>query len=130
MEGQKEIPAETRFDDMTGAASINFREGESLQSFAAKIAHVDLDRYQPIFMRLYVEHYPIITIYALDKANYQAHHQQTGKLLVRKYKVDVKLEEVLGYFKQLDFFAAGRRLPGRGIRRNYVSSVGREKPEA
>ncbi len=88
---------------MNGVASVNFRDGESLASFAARIARVDLDRYQPIFMRLYVEHVPVVTIYALDKAHYEAHRQQTGKLLVRKYKVDVKLEEILGYFKQLDF---------------------------
>jgi len=101
---EKEIPhIETRYDDLAGAVSINFTENEDFNTFAYRVARVDLDKYQPVFLKVYIDKSAIVTIYALDKVNYLAHKEQTGKLLVRKYKVSVSVEELFTHFRQIQF---------------------------
>lgn len=97
------VPTETRFDDLTGAISLNFKEGTNFESFAAEVARVNLQKYQPISLRVYLLSEIVITIYALDKEHYKSHMEQTGKLLVRKFKVDISLQEFLSRIKQVDF---------------------------
>ncbi|MDQ3392875.1 MAG: hypothetical protein M3512_01985 [Bacteroidota bacterium] len=97
------IPAETRFDDMTGAISMNFAEGNDFNRFAEEVAGVNLQQYQPISLRIYIQSEVIITIYAVDKMQYESHKSKTGKLLVRKYKLDISLQELFSWFRQIDF---------------------------
>jgi hypothetical protein len=97
------IKAETRYDDLSGAVSINFNERGDFNFFAADVAKVDVEKYQPVAMRVYLHHDAILTIYALDKQRYQAHKLQTGKLLIRKFKVDISPEELFSRIKQIDF---------------------------
>ncbi|CAN5347825.1 hypothetical protein BH23BAC1_BH23BAC1_08380 [soil metagenome] len=100
---ENKVPAETRFDDLTGAISVNFKESEDFNSFANKVARVNLDKYQPIAVRIYISSEVVVTIFALVKANYETHKRQTGKTLVRKFKVDISLQELFTFFKQMDF---------------------------
>lgn len=97
------INAETRYDDLNGAISVNFRNDENFSAFAARMARVDPQKYQPISMRVYIDREAILTIYALDRERSPLHKQQTGKLLVRKFKVDITLEELFTHFRQMDF---------------------------
>jgi hypothetical protein len=100
---ENKVPAETRYDDLTGAISVNFKDSEDFNSFAYKVARVNLEKYQPISLRIYILTEVVITIYAVDKANYETHKQKTGKTLVRKFKVDISLQELFSFFKQMDF---------------------------
>jgi hypothetical protein len=100
---ENKVPAETRYDDLTGAISVNFKASEDFNSFANKVARVNLEKYLPVSLRVYIHNEVIITIFALDKANYETHKQQTGKTLVRKFKVDISLQELFSYFRQIDF---------------------------
>ena len=100
---KEHMKAETRYDDLSGIVSLNFQEKEDFRSFASSVAHVDLEKYEPIALRAYLHHENIITIYALDKEKYQDHQKQYGKLLVKKFKVEVTLNELFSRIKQIDF---------------------------
>lgn len=100
---ENKVPAETRFDDLTGAISMNFAEGNDINSFSKEVAGINLEQYQPICIRIYIQSEIIITIYAVDKLQYESHKAKTGKILVRKYKVDITLQELFSWFRQIDF---------------------------
>lgn len=93
---------ETRYDDLSGTMSVNFREGESFEQFVSRVAGVDLSRYQPVAMRLYVDKEAILTVYATDRSP-TIPRENNGKLQVRKFKVNVSLKELFNSFRQLDF---------------------------
>jgi hypothetical protein len=100
---ENKVPAETRFDDLNGAISMNFAEGNDINRFAQEIVRINLEQYQPICLRVYIQSEVVITIYAIDKLQYEAHKAKTGKLLVRKYKVDITIQELFSWFRQIDF---------------------------
>jgi hypothetical protein len=93
---------ETRYDDLSGTMSVNFRENEGFEQFVSRVAGVDLSRYQPVAMRLYVDKEAILTVYATDRSQTMA-RENSGKLQVRKFKINVSLEELFSSFRQLDF---------------------------
>lgn len=102
---EKHIPrTETRYDDLAGAASLNFHNNTTFEEFAQRIAGVDLTKYKPISVRFFIiDKETIVTIYGLDKLNYQEHYTKTGKLPVKKYKIETSLEELFKHIKQIDF---------------------------
>ena len=102
MENQP-MHTETRYDDLAGTISINFRDGESFEHFAARVAGVDTTVYQPVAMRAYVDREVILTIYATQRAHAPIPGEYTGKLPVKKYKVGTSLEELLNSLRQFDF---------------------------
>ena len=93
---------ETRYDDLSGTMSVNFRENEGFEQFVSRVAGVDLSRYQPVAMRLYVDKEAILTVYATDRSQ-TIPRENSGKLQVRKFKINVSLEELFSSFRQLDF---------------------------
>ena len=93
---------ETRYDDLSGTMSVNFRENESFEKFVSRVAGVDLSRYQPVAMRLYVDKEAILTVYATDLTQTPP-AENNGKLRVKKFKINVSLEELFNSFRQLDF---------------------------
>ena len=93
---------ETRYDDLSGTMSVNFRESESFEQFVSRVAGVDLNRYQPVAMRLYVDKEAILTVYATDQSQ-TTPRENSHKLQVRKFKINVSLEELFNSFRQLDF---------------------------
>jgi len=93
---------ETRYDDLSGTMSVNFRENEGFEQFVSRVAGVDLSRYQPVAMRLYVDKEAILTVYATDRSQ-TIPRENTDKLQVRKFKINVSLEELFSSFRQLDF---------------------------
>jgi hypothetical protein len=93
---------ETRYDDLSGTMSVNFRENESFEKFVSRVAGVDLSRYQPVAMRLYVDKEAILTVYATDQTK-TIPAENNGKLRVKKFKTNVSLEELFNSFRQLDF---------------------------
>jgi hypothetical protein len=97
------IHTETRYDDLVGTLSANFRNAEDFSAFAARVAGIDLNRYRPIGLRAYVAHETILTIYAAELVQTPGHHEKTGKLAVKKFKVGIPLLELINNFRQLDF---------------------------
>ena len=93
---------ETRYDDLSGTMSVNFRENEGFEPFVSRVAGVDLSRYQPVAMRLYVDKEAILTVYATDRSQ-TIPRENSSKLQVRKFKIHVSLEELFSSFRQLDF---------------------------
>jgi hypothetical protein len=100
---ENKVPAETRYDDITGISSMNFRNGADFNMFASEVAGINLNQYQPIILRIYIHSEVIITIYAIDKTQYEEHKLKTGKLLARKFKLDISLKDLFAWFKQIDF---------------------------
>ena len=100
---EKHIPrTETRYDDLAGVVSLNFREDFDFYEFAKNVADVDLDLYEPISVRVFAHNGIVITVYALDKARYRQHRATTGRLLVRKFKVEVSPVQLAQYVRQID----------------------------
>ena len=97
------IKAETRFDELSGAVSLNFHDKEDFKNFAATVGKVDVNRFNPVGFRAYYHHELIITIYAVDKQLQQEFTVQKGKLPVHKFKVEVPVNKLFSYIKQLDF---------------------------
>ena len=93
---------ETRYDDLSGTMSVNFRENEGFEQFVSRVAGVDLSRYQPVAMRLYVDKEATLTVYATDRSQ-TIPRENSDKLQVRKFKINVSLEELFSSFRQLDF---------------------------
>lgn len=100
---ENKVPAETRFDDLSGAISMNFAENHDINNFSKKVANINTEQYQPICLRIYIQSEVIITIYAIDKSQYETHKAKTGKILVRKFKLDITLQELFSWFRQIDF---------------------------
>lgn len=104
MNEKHSVRTETRYDDLAGAASLNFSDQTDFFLFAEQVAGVDLTKYEPISLRVFaIEKEIMVTVYALDKENYQHHYEQTGKLLVKKFKTETTLQQLFKYVKQLDF---------------------------
>lgn len=97
------IHTESRYDDLVGTLSVNFRNAENFSAFAARVVGIDLNQYQPIGLRAYVAHETILTIYAAERVQMPGHHEKTGKLSVKKFKVGIPLAELINNFRQLDF---------------------------
>ena len=97
------IHTETRYDDLVGAISVNFKENESLNTLAASLAGIDTEQYQPIAMRLYADKEIILTIYARDRKHPESHWDMTGKIPVKKFKVGISLQDLFSSFRQFDF---------------------------
>lgn len=103
MQMEKHIPkTETRFDDMAGAVSLNFRDSIDFATFAREVAGVDTDKYEPVSLRVFLHKDILVTVYAVDKEKVEAHRARTGRVLVKKFKVEVAPADLLSYFKQVD----------------------------
>lgn len=94
---------ETRYDDLSGTMSINFRENENFATFAARVAGVDPNLYEPVAMRLYLDKEAILTIYATERGHAPAKGDTTSKMKVKKFKVGISAEDLFGSLRQLDF---------------------------
>lgn len=95
-------PSETRFDDLVGVVSINLKEGEDLNLIASRMAIYDPDRFEAVALRVFVQHQPIVTLYATDKQMQQP-TSEGGKLLVHKFKMEMSFEELFSKFRNFNF---------------------------
>jgi hypothetical protein len=110
LEGMKEkhLPEiETRYDDLVGGASVNFKQGINFEEFAHKVVNMDPQKYEPLLMRVYMAHQPVVTVYA-RRVDDRKTTSGNDKVLVEKFKAQLSLEEFFSYFEQIDFsFSAG-----------------------
>jgi hypothetical protein len=94
-------PNETRFNDLAGIVSINLGESDDFNHFAAELAHYNPDRFKAIALKVFIEHEPVITLYAKDKLNSEL--TPSGKVPVRKFKLKMSLEEFFSKMVQFNF---------------------------
>jgi hypothetical protein len=97
-------PFETAGHDLTGNAALNFYDRENFNTFAAKLAGYNPDRFDPVALKVYVEGTDIIvTLYALDKSKQeQSNDFPSDKLPVRKFKLEMNWVKFLSHIKQFD----------------------------
>jgi hypothetical protein len=95
-------PSETRYDDLIGVVSVNLPAGEDLNSVASKIAIYDSTRFEAVALRVFIQHLPVVTLYAIDK-QMQQRTNENGKLLVHKFKMEMTFEELFSKFRNLNF---------------------------
>ena len=101
---ENEQPFETRHHDLVGKAALDLRNRDDFNSFAAKFAGYDPNRFEPVALRVYVQDLtPIVTIYALDKSKQEDKSFPKDKLPVKKFKLEVDLKEFLRHIRMFDF---------------------------
>jgi|SRR5688572_13402419 len=99
----KTQPFETRGHDLTGAASLEFHDNESMESFTSLIPGMDASRFDPVALKIFLSgETPMITLYALDKANVDKKNFPEDKLPVRKFKSPISWKELFKYVKSFD----------------------------
>jgi len=100
---QKTQPFETRGHDLTGAASLEFHDKESMQSFIAMVPGMDATQFEPVALKIFLSgETPLITLYALDKATVDKNKVPENKLPVRKFKAPISWKELFRYVKSFD----------------------------
>lgn len=97
-------PFETSEHDLTGRASIDFKDQTDFNNLALRLfANYDPDRFEPIALRFFVQNKkPIITLYALDKSRQERAGTPKDKLPVKKFKVLLPFEEFVSYVRSFD----------------------------
>jgi hypothetical protein len=99
----KTQPFETKGHDLTGAASLEFNEKESMKSFISMIPGMDIDQFDPVALKIFLSgETPMITLYAIDKVTIPKNNYPEDKLPVRKFKAPVSLKELFRFVKSFD----------------------------
>lgn len=97
----KTQPFETAGHDLTGAASLEFHEHENIQSFTSLIPGMDIARFDPVALKIYLTgETPIITLYAHPKDGNEK--DENGKTPVRKFKVPISWIDLFKFVKSFD----------------------------
>jgi hypothetical protein len=97
-------PFETAGHDLSGQASLNFYDRDNFNTFAAKLAGYNPDRFDPAALKIYVEGKEVVvTLYAVDKSKQERTDSfPDDKLPVHKFKLAMNWMEFLGHIKQFD----------------------------
>jgi hypothetical protein len=98
---KKMPPNETRYNDLAGIISINLGGNEDFNHFASEMAHYNPERFKAIALKVFIEHEPVITLYAKD--NWNSEPTANGKMPVRKFKLKMSLEEFFSKMHQCNF---------------------------
>lgn len=94
-------PSETRYDDLVGVVSVLFKQKDNFNSLCQEIAGYDINQFEAVAFRVFIENKPIVTIYAIDKAHSKSVTE--GKLPVRKFKKEIDLQDLFQRFGQINF---------------------------
>ena len=102
MENNITPPVETRFKDLTGNISVNFKNDVDFTKLIATEAGFNAERFEPIAIRVYLENEIQVTVYAIDKDR-QKQGNGSGKLPVHKFKIGSDFFEIMSMIKDLNF---------------------------
>lgn len=95
-------PHELRYDDLIGVVTINLKDKEDFNTFASGIAGYNPERFEAVALKVFIEHKPIVTIYALDKEIVTGSLKKDKKP-VHKFKIEMNFEELFGKFRKFSF---------------------------
>jgi hypothetical protein len=100
---QKAQPFEKQGHDLTGSASLDFRDGESMKSLLPLIPGLDTSLYEPVAVKIFMSaEMPVVTVYARDL---MAPVKLTGHddpLPVKKFKTSVAWDQLFRFIKSFD----------------------------
>jgi len=100
-------PFETREHDLTGYASLELKDPDSFNSFAARLAGYDTARFEPAAFKVFIQDQKaILTLYAHDKERNQA---SEDSLPVKKFKMEMDVMEFMGHISRFDFVVSDGR---------------------
>lgn len=103
MDKGKHLPhTETRYDDLVGVVAINLDEHKNFNSIAASIGAYDPSRFEAVALRVFIQHTPVVTLYAKEKEAIQDVNAK-NKLQVHKFKKEMSFEELFSKFRKLNF---------------------------
>ena len=94
-------PFETQGHDLTGNASLEFHDNESISSFVSLIPGMDSSRFEPVALKIFISgDTPLITLYArlIDTAE----KNNGDKIPVRKFKSPISWNELFKFVKSFD----------------------------
>src|SRR5688572_16386826 len=95
-------PFETEGHDLSGMASLEFNDQETITSFVSMIPGMDLNRFEPVAMKLFVtEEAPVLTLYAKLKEDTTS-KSKDGKVPVRKFKTSLQWPDLFKFVKYFD----------------------------
>jgi hypothetical protein len=97
-------PFEKDEHDLSGMAAMDLFRKEDLNSLAFKLIEgYNPDRFDATILRFFVQKgEPVITIYAVDKMRQDQKNFPTDKLPVKKFKMQMPMEELLRHIKRFD----------------------------
>jgi hypothetical protein len=97
-------PFETEAHDLTGKAAMDLFRKDDFNSLALKlIAGYNPDRFDAAAVRVFIQKgSPVVTIYAVDKFKQDQQDYPKNKLPVKKFKLNLSLEDFMHHFKRVD----------------------------
>lgn len=101
-------PFETMGHDLFGHASLSFCNKDNFNSFAAKLAGYNPDRFEPVALKIYAgKSDVIVTLYAVDKSRQEQPAEiSVDKLPVKKFKLEMNWMKFLSHIKQFDLIVS------------------------
>ena len=102
--GKIKQPFERSEHDLTGMASIDLYRKDDFNSFAARFANYNPNRFDPVALRVFVQKgKPLITLFALDTYKQEQSRYPVDKLPVKKFKLALGWDDFFKYIKRFDF---------------------------
>jgi hypothetical protein len=63
---------------------------------------VMMKRFEAVALKVFIEHTPIVTLYAIDKER-EARGENNGKMPVRKFKMEMTLDDLFFKLRHVNF---------------------------
>lgn len=98
-----EQPFETKGHDLSGSASLEFHDSETINSFTSLIPGMDASRFDPVALKIFLSgETPLITLYAIDKLKMDTNKMMADEMPVRKFKSPISWPELFRFVKSFD----------------------------
>lgn len=103
----------TTHSDLSGSAAITLAKGITLDDFCAEhISTYNRDRFEAIAVRLFEGNETVVTIYALDKMKQYDGNFDTGKIPVKKFKLNMlSVKDLFRYCASFNFTLTNGKYP-------------------
>jgi hypothetical protein len=102
-----EQPFEKREHGLVGYAAVDFHKKDDFNVLAANVANYNPDRFDPVALKIMVsESSFIVTLYALDKSAREKDSYPDDKLPVKKFKIEMELQQFMRYIKHFDLIVS------------------------
>lgn len=102
MKEKKLPPHEMHYSDLTGIVSLKLGDQRDFNKLGAELAGYDESRFEAVALKVFIEHTPVVTLYAIDKDRDQK-NENKDKMLVRKFKMEMSLDDLFFKLKHVNF---------------------------
>ena len=88
---------------LTGFADAKLKEAETLDTvFSYLVPEYNIERFEAVAVRIYLATETVITLYAIEKERSTKRDKNDEKLPVKKFKLNITLDEFLQYFSNIN----------------------------